>query len=85
MKMEKLTEEMAEKIVGGSKRKVKTVTRKLIEMPLVQCIRCGDDFKILVTYNRPLRMTFEEYFRKQDIRRTCPHCGFVNSQYEVFR
>ena len=49
MKIEKLTEEMTEKIVGGSKREVKTITRKLIERPEVECIACGERFRLTVT------------------------------------
>ena len=85
MKIEKLTDEMTEKIVGGSKRKVKTVTRKLIEVPEVECIGCSKYFKTVITYDRPLYMTFEEYSELQKNRRTCPHCGYVNIQSQVFK
>ncbi len=85
MKIEKLTEEMTEKIVGGSKREVKTITRKLIERPEVECIACGERFRLTVTYNRPKHMSTLDFLIVQQIHRTCPYCNFVNSQYVVFR
>lgn len=85
MGIEKLTDEMTEKIVGGSKGKVKTVTRKLIEVPKVECIGCSKYFRIVITYDRPLYMGLKEYLNLQKKRRTCPHCGYVNIQYEIFR
>lgn len=85
MGIEKLTDEMTEKIVGGSKEKVKTVTRKLIEVPEVECIGCSKYFRTVITYDRPLYMGLKEYLNLQKKRRTCPHCGYVNIQYEIFR
>lgn len=85
VKIEKLTDEMTEKITGGSKRKVKTVTRKLIEVPEVECINCSKYFRTVITYDRPIYMDSKEYLELQKKRRTCPHCGYVNIQYQIFR
>lgn len=84
MKIEKLTEEMTEKIVGGSKREVKTIIRKLIERPEVECISCGKYFRLTVTYNRPKRISDDDFKIIQQIHRTCTHCNFDNFQYVVF-
>ena len=85
MKIEKLTDEMTEKITGGTKQKVKTVTRKLIEVPEVECEGCSEYFRTVITYDRPLYMNLKEYLELQRRRRTCPKCGYVNIQYQVFR
>ncbi len=85
MEIEKLTEEMTEKIVGGSKQKVKIITRKLIERPEVECVVCGETFRLTITYNRPRHMSTLDFLIIQQMHRTCPHCGFVNSQYTVFK
>ena len=85
MGIEKLTEEMTEKISGGSKRKVQTITRKLIEVKEVECMSCAKSFKIVITYDRPVPATYKEYAAMQNERRTCPHCNFVNFHYQVFK
>ena len=84
MKKEKLTEELTEEVAGGAgtKDKYKYLHDYFESMKInVKCAKCGKEFKYYK--DGPMGMLATELFKHEIEKRTCPSCGYVNSEKEL--
>lgn len=85
MEKEKLTEELTEKISGGAD--LESDLKKIHDFiesntMSVKCAKCGKEFGYIIDEG-PLRIKATAYWERQRRRRTCPSCGYVNSEKEL--
>ncbi len=87
MEKEQLAEELTEKISGGAgvepKKQMPHGSFKSSEIN-VKCAKCGKEFKYYKDdpYT-PMAITAVGYWEREIKRRTCPSCGYVNSEKEL--
>lgn len=84
--MEKeLDEELTGKISGGAGVKPKySNLHGYFDVPKirVKCAKCEKKFGYVIDEG-PVEMIATAYWERQRRRRTCPHCGYVNSEKEL--
>ena len=89
MEKEKLNEELTEEVAGGAKvdttleSQLKEIRESIEASKInVKCAKCGKEFGY-ITDKGPVEMIATAYWERQRRRRTCPHCGYVNSEKEL--
>ena len=89
MEKEQLNEELTEEVAGGAKgdttveSQIKEILEKIEASKInVKCAKCGKEFGYIIDEG-PLEIKATAYWERQRRRRTCPHCGYVNSSKEL--
>ena len=80
MEKEKLSEELTGEVAGGAKAKNEGSWRK---EKTVKCAKCGKEFKYYSDSFGLMMIISKEFFERKAEKRTCPHCGYVNSRKEI--
>lgn len=86
MEKEQLNEELTEEVAGGvdaksyNKKDVQSIF-KPVKID-VKCAKCERKFGYVIDEG-PLEIIAAAYWKRQRRRRTCPHCGYVNSEKEL--
>lgn len=85
MEKEKLAEELTKEVAGGAgvepKKEIPHGSFKSSEIN-VKCAKCGKEFGYIIDEG-PLEIKATAYWERQRRRRTCPSCGYVNSEKEL--
>ena len=88
MEKEKLNEKLTEEVAGGAKgdttleSQIKELRESIEANKIsVRCAKCGKEFKYYK--DGPMGMLATELFKRDIQKRTCPHCGYVNSSKEL--
>ena len=91
MEKEKLNEELTEEVAGGAKgdttleSQIKELREKIEANKIsVKCGKCGKEFKYYKYDNIPgMSISAVGHWKEQRRMRTCPSCGYINSNKEL--
>ena len=84
MEKEKLNDNLTEEVAGGTdvQSKFKGIREILgLRKINVKCAKCGKEFEYFE--DGPMGMTAIGLIERDIQKRTCPHCGHVNSAKEL--
>ena len=90
MEKEQLNEELTEEVAGGAKgdttveSQIKEILEKIEASKInVKCAKCGKEFNYTKSPLIGMGISAVGYWKMEAQKRTCPSCGYINSNKEL--